>query len=110
MLRVGAAIAVPAVVGNVYENLRAIVCELPHFVGENRFVTDEGAELLIASGKRTSRCSRSKLANLFGQASGKRKQTWKRKIFAEGHEMHLVVAGSPFTGRTNQHGRVEHLR
>ena len=45
MLRVRAAVAIPAVVGDVHENLRAIVRELTHFIGKYRLVADEDAEL-----------------------------------------------------------------
>ena len=43
VLSIGAAVPVPAVIGNVDENLRAVFGELPDVIGEYRFVADKDA-------------------------------------------------------------------
>src|ERR1700686_5441659 len=48
MLRVGAAIAIPAVVRDVHENLRAIFRKLPNFIRKYKFIADEDPSSFIA--------------------------------------------------------------
>jgi len=43
MLRIGAAIAVPTIIGQVDEDLCAVPGELSYFVRENGLLADEGA-------------------------------------------------------------------
>src|SRR4029077_19898514 len=38
MLRVGTAVAVPTIIGNVHEDLRTLIGKLAHFIGKNRFI------------------------------------------------------------------------
>ena len=78
MLRVSAAVAVPSVVRNVDEDLRALLGELADLVGKNGFVADENAEPLVSRIKRVLRSAVLKLANLLRQASGKGKQARER--------------------------------
>ena len=47
VLRVGAAVAIPSVVGNVHQELRALIGELADFIGKYRFVADEHAEAFV---------------------------------------------------------------
>src|SRR5579863_9454662 len=107
MLRIGATVAVPSVIGNVDENRRAPIGELAHFIGEYGFVADEQAEPLVSRIQRLARRAMLKLADLFRQAAGKRKYAWKRKVLSERHQMSLVVPRRPLAARTDQRGGVE---
>ena len=49
MLRLGAAVAIPAVVRDVHENLRSIGHELANLIRENRLVANENSDLFPAS-------------------------------------------------------------
>src|ERR1700733_11387650 len=60
VLRVCAAIAVPAIVRNIYKNLSAIVGELAHIVGEDRFITDKNSQSRATSIEGNSRLPRTK--------------------------------------------------
>src|SRR5450755_4028337 len=70
VLGVGAAVAVPAVIGNIDEDLRAVGGELADFVGKNGFVADEHAELVAAGIERLARAAAGKIADLLSQSSG----------------------------------------
>src|SRR5579862_2244347 len=76
VLRVGATVAVPSVIGNVDEDLRALIGELADFVGEDGFVTDENAELFAAGIEGLARHSMSEFADFLGEASSECEQTW----------------------------------
>src|SRR5580704_5680701 len=109
MLRVGAAVTVPAVIGDVHKNLRALIGKLAHFAGKNGFVTDEDTDALVSCVKRLARSTVLEFADFFGQTSGKREQTRKGQVLAEGYEVNFVVACSPFAGGADQCGGVKDL-
>src|SRR6185312_9967268 len=69
MLRVSAAVAIPAVVRDIHKNLRTIFGEPPHFVGKNGLVTDKDAQLFIACLQRSTRLPAREISNFLGQAS-----------------------------------------
>src|ERR1700733_2490437 len=110
MLRVGAAVAVPAVVGNVHKNLRTLIRKLAHFARKNGFVTDENTDARAACVKRFARSAVLEFADFFRQTSGKREQARKWQILAEGYEVNFIVACGPLAGGANQSGGVKHLR
>src|SRR5208337_2753732 len=95
-----AAVAIPAVVRDIQQNLCALQRSLPHFVGKDRFITDEHSKALTSGIQWRPRSTSLKLSHFLGQTSSKGKQLRKRQIFAEGYEMHLVVASNPFTLRS----------
>src|SRR5258708_25837304 len=101
-LGVSAAVAIPAVIRDIHEYLGAILCELPHVVRENGFVTDKDAQLLIAGRQRPARDAARKIPDFFGQTSSKRKPVLERNIFTEGNEMNLVVTSAPLTTGSDQ--------
>src|SRR5512141_1813398 len=108
MLRVGAAIAVPAIVGNVYQHLRARFCELTDLVRENGFVADEDAKLLVSSLDWKASCARAEITDLFGQASGKAENLLERQVLPEWNQMHFVVAANPLARGADDGSRIEH--
>src|SRR5579864_8367746 len=110
VLRISATIAIPAIVGDIHENLRSVIGELANFVGEDGFIADENAELRASCVERTARSAVFKLAHLFCEASGKRKYRGERKIFAKGNEMHFVVARNPLALRSDQGCGIEQRR
>src|SRR5579864_2205625 len=71
VLRVGAAVTVPSVVGNIYEHLRSLVGELADLVGENGFVADEQTKSFVSRIERTARDAVLKLSNFLCQAARK---------------------------------------
>src|SRR5271154_3858694 len=110
MLRPGAAVAIPAVVGDIHQHIRSAQDKLPDLIGENGLVADECAQALVAGREWIVRFTALKLSNLFRQASGKSKQPRKGQELTEGHEVNLVVARSPFSLRADERGGIKHLR
>jgi len=92
MLRIGAAVAIPTVVRNVYEYLRAVIRELADLVRKNRFVTDERPQPQPGRIQRTSRSAMLKLPYLPGQSPGKGEQSREWQIFSERDQVRFVVA------------------
>src|SRR5579859_1059841 len=82
-----AMLAVPSVVGDVDEHLRAIDRELPDFLGENRFIADKNSYSLVAGGEDGARGSRAKIAYLTGQFIGKAENELVRNVFPKWDEM-----------------------
>src|SRR5579859_1274673 len=107
MLRVGATVTIPAVVGEVHKHLRALIGELADFAGKNGFITDENAESFAARLERVARHTVLELTDLLGESAGERKKGWKWQVFAEGHKMNFVVARGPLSGRADQDRRIE---
>src|SRR5579883_3495993 len=106
MLRPGSGIAVPAIVGDVDEDLRALCRQLADFVGEDRFVADEDAKLLGSGPERGARGAARKVADSLGQASGESEDGGERDILAERHEVDLAVTAVPGAGGTDEGGGV----
>src|SRR5438874_753220 len=101
MLRVSAAIAIPAIVRNIYEYLRPIGGKLPDFVGENGLIANENSYLVFPSLERSSRRAPGKVTNLLGESSSETEHTFERNVFAKRDKMHFVVTPNPFAGRTD---------
>src|SRR5271157_5547485 len=109
MLLPGAAVAVPAVIRDIQQDLRALHRPLSDFVGKDGFIADRHSQSLPSGIQWRSRRASLKLSYFFGQPSGKAKQLRKRQIFTEGHEMHFVVASNPLALRADQGSGVENL-
>src|SRR5579872_7492225 len=109
MLRVGAAVAVPAVVRNIYQHLRSIPNKLANFIRKNGFVADEHAEFCTARIQRLSRRASGKISDFLGQASRKREHLSERNVLAERHQMNLVITRGPFASGAYKPGRVKHF-
>ena len=92
VLGVSPAVSVPAVVGDIHKDLRAVGGQLPDLIGKDRFIADEHPELVLSGLQRRPRSSGREIANLLGQSAGKAEHTLEGHIFAERNQMHLVVA------------------
>ena len=69
VLREGAAISIPSVIGNIHQKLRALISELPDLIGKDRLIADENSKPLAACVERYAGCAVSELADFFGQAA-----------------------------------------
>jgi hypothetical protein len=96
MLGVSAAVAIPPVIRDIHEYLRAVPRKLADLVRENRLVADERPQPMAGRNQRTSRIPMLKLPDLPGESSGKRKDPGEWQIFSERHQMRFVVARLPF--------------
>src|ERR1035438_1083769 len=74
----GAAVAVPAVVRDIQQNLCALQRSLAHFIGKDRFVADERSQTFAAGLQWRVRSAVLKFSDLLSQASRKCKEFWKR--------------------------------
>src|SRR5581483_570549 len=97
MLSVGAAVAVPAVIGDVDQHLRSVAGELANFIREDGFIADENSEFDTTSVQGFARGACVEITDFFCQAAGKREHLLKRQILAEGDEMYLVVTRNPIS-------------
>src|SRR5580704_13798319 len=102
MLRVCAAVAIPAVVREIHQHLCALIRELAYLARKYGLVADKNSQPRASRVQRRARRARLKLAHFFSQPSGKRKQLRKRQVFSEGHQMYFVVTRSPISGRTHE--------
>ena len=101
VLGVGAAVAVPGVVGEVDQNLGAAGGKLADFIREDGFVADKYPKLFAARVERIADLPEVNPPTSLVRPPAKRKQARKRQIFAEGNEMHFVVTRDPVAGRAN---------
>ena len=85
VLGVGAAVAVPGVVGDVDQNLGAVGGKLADFIRENGFVANKYPKFFAARVERIADLAGGKSADFFSEAAGKREHARKRQIFAEGN-------------------------
>src|SRR3989442_11397213 len=92
MLFPGAAVAIPAVVGQVDNRLGAALHILTHFIWKNRLIADKNAKRLPACIQRFAGVSPSEVSDLVRQHVHEWKETFERNVFAKGHEMCLVIA------------------
>jgi hypothetical protein len=65
-----ALLAEPAVVGNVEQHFRAAARELAHEIREDRFVADEGADLVMADRRDHHAMARGEIARFGGDLVG----------------------------------------
>src|ERR1022692_5283924 len=78
MLVPGAAVAVPAVVRNIQQNLCALQRSLTHLVGKDRLVADERSQVFAAGLQWCVRSAVLKFSHFFSQSSRKLKEFRKR--------------------------------
>src|SRR5579872_824289 len=109
MLRISAAVAIPAVIRDVHKNLRAVFRELPHFIREDRFITNKYAQLLIASLQWSPRLPAREVADFFSQSACEPKPIFERQVLTERHQVHFVVTGHELAVGADQRRRIEDL-
>src|SRR5580704_1873895 len=91
MLRRSARSAEPAIVRNIYQELRAGKREAADFIRENRFVANVDAEWAVGNISHLIFRTMLKIADEAGQVLGKKEPIPPGHIFAEGDEMNFVV-------------------
>ncbi len=83
MLGVGAAVAIPSIIGNIHKDLCAVGGKLPDFIGEDGFVADKNSQLFISRIQWLTRCALGKVATSLVSPSAKenirRKGTYSPK-------------------------------
>ena len=106
MLGVGAAVTIPAVIGNVHKNLRALLHGLADLIWKDGFVANENSELCISSLQGHAGSATRKVAYIIGESSSKEEQPAKRNIFSERDKMNFVIARDQVRLRIKQRARV----
>src|SRR5665213_3591936 len=103
-----AGIAIPAIIGNINQNVRALLYKRAYCVGENRLVPYEHSVAMTVRRKYHPVFSRCHMAHLVRQRSCKGQQLWERRVFAKRDQMHLVVATNKHSIWGNKCGGVKH--
>jgi len=87
-----AGVAVPAIVREVDQHLRAETGKLANLVGEDRLIAEEDAVAMAIEAEDLALGSAAHLANVAGEGAGKGEQFMEGHILAEGNEVDFVVA------------------
>src|SRR5438105_11945711 len=86
------AFAVPTVIGDVHQHFGSALREETDLLGKDRFVTDEYSHLVAIEIEDCPLSARSEIPNVLSDLASKGKETLEGHIFAERHQMDLVVA------------------
>src|SRR5262249_14882349 len=102
MLCIRPAVSVPAVVRNVHQHLCPFLRKLANFIGEDRLVADEDAQLLISGYECGARSAAGEVPDLLGEAAGESEHPLEWNVLAERHQVDFVVAAIPVALRIHQ--------
>ncbi len=91
VLPCGAGIAVPAVIGDVDEDVGPLLGEMANLIAKDRFVADEDSVGVTARGEDSLVRAGFEGAYFVEEIFCEEEEIFERDVFAEGHEMHLVV-------------------
>ncbi len=105
MLFASGAVPKVAVVGKIYQQIRAALDEFADLAGKHRFVADERAEFVIVQRKHNHAIARDKVTSLLRDAIHESEKLGY--VLAERNQVDFVVAIHETAIRTQQHGRVE---
>src|SRR5437588_6382823 len=87
-----AGLAIPEIIGDIDEHLSAVGGELAYFTGKDRFIADENAIASAVQVEDLALRSRSKVPDFARQLFSEKQEFLQGHIFAEGHQMDLVIA------------------
>src|SRR5277367_7149038 len=89
-----ACVAVPAIVGDVDEDLGSIHGELAYFIGKDRFIADEDTEGVSTCAEDLAILAAVEVVDLLSEVFREEEDIAVRDVFAKRHEMNLVVAAN----------------
>src|SRR5262245_22902623 len=92
----------PAVIRDENEQLGTLFHESSHKVGKDALVADRCRNPMAVERADRVFGARREVSNLFCETLGKKQQSLQRNVFAEWHEMHLVVSRNDIALRAEQ--------